>query len=89
MLDLAAYEAHLCACGLPESVADMDPDLDMVERICPVCAGLAVNHRIIHAADKEVARSLGQNPDPKAPRPEDGRRFKVVPKPPSETPDAG
>jgi len=84
MLDLADYEATLCGCGLPESVADEDPDLEMVERKCPVCAGLAVNYRIIHAADKEAARSLGREPAPDAPRPEDGRRFKVRPKPPPD-----
>src|SRR3546814_20181393 len=37
----AEYEAGLCACGLHKSIADTDPDLDMPERNCPVCAGLA------------------------------------------------
>lgn len=84
MLALAEYEASLCACGLPESVADEDPDLDMVERICPVCAGMAKNYRIIHAADSEAVKGLGQKPPPEADRPEDGRRFSFRPKPPPD-----
>lgn len=87
MMDLAEYESHLCDCGLPESVADEDPDLDMVERVCPVCAGLAVNFRAIHAADAKASGGPGKEPDPAEPRPEDGRRFKIIPKPRS-TPDA-
>ena len=88
MLALATYEATLCACGLPESVADEDPDLEMVERVCPVCAGLAKNYRIIHAEDAKAIEGLGKSPAPDATRPEDGRRFTFRPKP-SEAPDAG
>lgn len=88
MLDLAAYEAALCSCGLPESVADEDPDLEMHERICPVCAGLAKNARIIAAQDTQVMRGLGEKPAPEAARPTDGRHMKIRPKP-SEAPDAG
>lgn len=74
MQALAEYESGLCGCGLHKFVADEDPDLEMVERVCPVCAGLARNMRIIHATDdRTVAQVLGDKPEPSAQRPDDGR----------------
>ena len=88
MQALVDYEAHLCACGLPESVADEDPDLELQYRVCPVCAGLAKAGRLQHEQDAEALRLLGDKPPPDADRPEDGRRivgYKPVPPPDSST----
>lgn len=75
----AEYEAGLCACGLHQSIADTDPDLDMPERKCPVCAGLARNWRAIHHADEEATRALGERAkDPLTPLPGDGRHFTLA-----------
>lgn len=73
------YQAGICACGLHQSVADTDPDLDMAARVCPVCAGLARNLRAIHAEDDQLVRSLGKAADvPLTPLPSDGRHFTLV-----------
>jgi len=83
MLDLADYEAHLCACGLPESIADEDPDLEITHRVCPVCAGLAKAGRIQGEADRNALAALGKEPPPDAARPDDGRRLGLRFKQPS------
>ena len=77
MQGLADYEAHICDCGLPESVADEDPDLDLHFRVCPVCAGVAKALRVQAAADREV---VGKDPAPEVVRPDDGRHISLEPK---------
>lgn len=79
MAALVEYEAHICECGLHESVADEDPDLEMPARFCPVCAGIAKNMRIVSAQDEKTVKALGKEPDPAADRPDDGRHFRLRP----------
>ena len=74
------YRSEICACGLHRSVADEDPDLDLTDAVCPVCAALARAGRIMEERDKEAMRPLGEKPPAGAARPGDGRRFRVVPK---------
>lgn len=75
------YETRICACGLHETVADTDPDLDMPMRKCPVCAALARNDRVIQQSDETVRRELGKRvEDPLTPLPSDGRHFSLVPR---------
>lgn len=74
MLALVEYEASVCECGFPESVADEDPDLELTFRVCPVCADLAKATRIQQAADAKAVEALGNTPPPEAPLPDDGRR---------------
>lgn len=81
MQAFAEYEAGICSCGLHQSVADTDPDLDMSERKCPVCAALARNERAIQHADESVKRQLGKRlEDPLTALPSDGRHFSLVPR---------
>lgn len=75
MLALEQYESEICSCGFHVSVADRDPHLETTVRKCPVCAGLAVNARVIAAEDKKQIEALGKSPDPLTPRPDDGRHF--------------
>lgn len=84
MLALAEYEAGICECGMHQSIADTDPDLDMLARICPVCSGLAKNFRIIADSDEKAMKELHGNkvPPPEAERPEDGRHYSLRIKPP-------
>lgn len=92
MLALDEYEASKCECGLPEEIADQDPDLEMPVRVCPVCAGLARIARIQNARDDEALKTLGKNPAPEAKRSTDGRhiglRFKSAEEPPNAPDDA-
>lgn len=75
------YESRICACGLHETVADTDPDLDMPMRKCPVCAALARNDRVIQQADEAERRALGKRAeDPMTQLPSDGRHFSLVPR---------
>lgn len=78
------YEAHMCDCGLPESVADEDPDLALHVRRCPICGALAKQMRIMHAEDEKAVKALGKDPDPAAPRPDDGRRIGLRAKAPAQ-----
>lgn len=88
MLARAQYYASLCDCGLPPHVADEDPDLQLTERVCPVCAGLARAARIQNQADQAALKLLGQQPAPEAVRPTDGRHIGLKAKtPPRDTPD--
>lgn len=77
MLALAQYDRELCDCGMHISVADTDPDLEMVERICPVCAGVARNMRIYVDTDK---KATDVKAPPEASRPTDGRHLSLRPK---------
>lgn len=83
MEGLALYEAKVCECGLHESVADEDPDLELDYRVCPVCAGTARQMRIQHAEDDE---QLGEKPAPSKVRPDDGRYVRLRHKPPPAPP---
>lgn len=81
LLAWSLYESQLCDCGLHQSIADEDPDLEMVPRVCPACAGIAVQMRILaDAEDREMEAYGSDGPPPGAPRPSDGRthtlRFK-------------
>lgn len=80
MEGLVQYESEICSCGLHKSVADEDPDLEMTERRCPVCAGLAQTMRQIGAQDEKATEALGKSPAPELRRPEDGRFFGLRPK---------
>lgn len=80
MEGLVQYESEVCQCGLHRSVADEDPDLEMTQRRCPVCAGLAQSMRQIHADDEKAIEGLGKSPAPDAMRPDDGRFFGLQPK---------
>lgn len=79
MAALVEYEAHICECGLPESIADEDPDLAMPARVCPVCAGIAKNLRIITANDEKVVKDAygDRKPPPEADLPDDGRHLRL------------
>jgi hypothetical protein len=87
MLALADYEADLCHCGLPSSLADTNPDLQVKYRHCPVCAGLARVTRIQAKRDAtEVEEAYGkQGPRPGDRIPQDGRHF-IGFEAPDETP---
>lgn len=74
------YQAHICECGLHESIADTDPDLGLKVRVCPVCKGIAQAMRNVRAADDEAIKALGENPPPDAVRPSDGRHIGLTPK---------
>lgn len=74
MLALALYESEICDCGLHKSIADTDPDLETVVRICPVCSNLARNGRIIADRDAtQLKKRHGEKIPAEAPRPDDGR----------------
>lgn len=79
---LADYEAGMCDCGLHRSVADTDPDMEMAERICPSCAALAKNRRIIAAADEKATKAVtGKALPPEETLPTDGRHLSLQMKP--------
>ncbi|MBM7518270.1 hypothetical protein [Nocardioides nitrophenolicus] len=77
MLALVEYDAGMCECGMHQSIADTDPDLDMGSRICPSCRAIARNLRVIAESDEQVMRELygDKKPPADAARPEDGRHF--------------
>lgn len=78
MLALADYEAGVCDCGMHKSIADTDPAMEMAERICPVCSGLARNLRVIADLD---GKSVDAKAPPEAARPSDGRHLSLRMKP--------
>ncbi len=82
MQGLALYESQICECGLHESIAKTDPDMDIELPVCPTCAGFAQQMRVLNARDDEELKALGQTPAPETPRPTDGRRIMVRMKPP-------
>lgn len=88
MQALAQYESGVCECGLHESVAAEDPDLELVPRYCPTCAGIATAMRVVHANDDVAIKELGENPAPDAPRPDDGRHFGLSGKVSTSLPDS-
>lgn len=77
MQGLAIYESKVCACGLHESIAQTDPDLELHTPVCPVCAGLAQQKRVLAADDAKTLKSLGNDPSPETPRPADGRTLRL------------
>lgn len=79
MLALAEFEAGICDCNLHRSVADADPDLNLLLPVCPVCADLARSLRVIAAEDDAAVKQLGEKPPPDARRPDDGRRVALAP----------
>lgn len=82
MLALTQYEAGICDCGLHESVADRDPEIELVTRRCPICAGLAQQMRVMHDKDHRAEERLKDQPG--AVRPADGRKVRMREKPPIE-----
>lgn len=87
MQALTEYEAKVCDCGFHESVADTDPDLELVFRTCPVCAGTAQQMRVIAAQDDKAVEKLGKTPAPEAVRPDDGRHIGLRRKMPAQPTD--
>lgn len=77
MQGLALYESQICKCGLHQSIADTDPDLEIVLPVCPVCAGLELQTRVLHAEDDRITAAHGDKPKPGIPRPSDGRRIEL------------
>lgn len=73
MLDLQQFEREVCDCGFHESFADTDPDLIFDKRICPVCAGVALNNRVQDDRDKKIRARRGENAPASTPDPADGR----------------
>jgi hypothetical protein len=86
MQALAEYEAGVCECGLHESEADKDPDLEIVPRHCPVCAGTARQMRVLAAEDEATVKQVyGTNKPPAAAElPDDGRHMRMRRKAPAE-----
>jgi hypothetical protein len=73
-LALAIYEAEVCTCGYHPLVAnDLGNTFQPVDKVCRVCAGEAVWHRMQAKVDDDAKRSLETAP-PTEPRPWDGRR---------------
>lgn len=70
MFGLEMYESQVCACGLHESLAQTDPDIEILLPVCPVCAGFERQMRVLRASD---AKKVGDNPAPETPLPGDGR----------------
>jgi len=85
---LSIYESRLCECGLHESVAQSDPDMEIELPICPVCAGLQKQLRILGDKDDRALKALGENPPSSAALPSDGRRIYLRPKVSSDDSDA-
>ncbi|WP_332642933.1 hypothetical protein, partial [Aeromicrobium sp.] len=82
-------DANICECGMHKSIADTDPDMEMVRRRCPACVNLAKGLRIIHAEDERTLKELGGDKIPaEKMRPEDGRYLAMRMKAPSVTPVA-
>lgn len=77
MQGLAIYESQLCECGVHESIAQTDPDMEIDLPVCPVCAGLAQQMRVLNANDATASKSVGAELKPSAPRPADGRRVRL------------
>lgn len=77
MQGLAMYESELCECGLHQSVADADPDMEISLPVCPVCAGLAQQMRVLNAEDDRALSAQGDKPRPGAKRASDGRRVQL------------
>lgn len=79
MLELQIYDNGVCrGCGQHHSLAN-DPAARFkieVDR-CDVCATLAVNDRLLDAADEAARAGLGDKPNPRTPRPTDGRKVGV------------
>lgn len=75
MIALRRYEAGVGPCGFHHSLTN-DPDFHakVEDEFCQFCADLAVIARVQAAADQEAEKRLGEEPDPKAKRPDDGRR---------------
>ena len=87
MLALEQYERDCCPdCHVHKSVTE-DPENHVLvpdEARCPICAGLAVQHRVKDAEDARKVKALGPDPDPRKPRPDDGRRLFLRPATPAE-----
>lgn len=81
MEGLALYESQICACGLHESIAKTDPDMEIGLPVCPVCAGLAQQMRVLAAGDELAIKGLGDKPKPESKRPADGRGLRLKLKP--------
>lgn len=81
------FESEICECGLHESIAASDPDLESTVRICPICRDAAKNARVRAAEEEaELKKRFGDDDVPAShPRPSDGRyigfRFRTPPTP--------
>lgn len=78
MLALGLFEAGICECGFHESLAH-DPNqwFDLKDKVCPLCADLAVRDRVRGKRDQAEADALKDKPS--SPRASDGRRSFVQP----------
>lgn len=78
VLGLQRYDADCCpGCGLHESEL-ADPENNVYtfdEKVCRVCAGHDVFGRVIADAHDKAKKKLGDDPSPKAARPDDGHRI--------------
>lgn len=75
LLAWSLYQSQMCDCGLHKSTADEDPDVELAHRVCPVCAGIAAQLRILSDAEERDLRRYGTDgPPPGAPRLTDGRK---------------
>jgi len=70
MLALADYERKVhSVCGLHDSIAKTDPDITIVDDVCPLCQAVEVELR--RRADEEHAAE--EDADASTPRASDGR----------------
>lgn len=79
MLGLKLHDAGICPeCGFHHTIAADDHSVLAIEEgVCDICKTVDKYARIRRDADVEHEQSLGNKPDPKAPRPSDGRKVTV------------
>lgn len=79
-LGLRQYDDDCCpGCGLHQSILD-DPDGNVFtfeERTCRVCAAQDVFGRVVADAHEKAKKQMGENPSPRAARPDDGHRIYI------------
>lgn len=79
-LGLQRYDDDCCTgCGLHESVL-ADPDNNVFtfeDHVCRVCAGVAINGRVVADAHQKADKKLGDDPSPRARRAGDGHSIKI------------
>ncbi|RNL63651.1 hypothetical protein EFK50_07870 [Nocardioides marmoriginsengisoli] len=86
MAGLVLYESQICSCGLHESIARTDPDMEIILPVCPVCADFKKQMRVLDAEDEKKVHALGEKPPAGAPRPSDGRSVILSYKGPAASP---
>lgn len=86
MFALVEYETGIHRCGIHSSVL-ADPEHNVLvpdEGHCAGCAAFDVWSRMKAAEDEAFEKKLGEKPDPKTPRPGDGRSLFLRPATPKE-----